>query len=542
MDKAMDMGRISATGGYHLFMGKMASTAILFVGTMVLTVLIPLESEYGLYTIALIPISMLLLFQDWGISAALVRNCAQCRAANDQTNLRKTINASLIFAVSTGLILTIISLLTANFISTTIFNEPNAAFLISLGSATIFSTSVFTVAQSVFIGFERMKLVSLALVCQAIAQSAIGPLLVYFGYGAFGALMGYTAGSITAGVISILLLYFTILRKLDKVPASRSDIIEALKPLLKYGIPLSIGVILGGILTQFNSFMMASYVKDLAIIGNYRVATNFAVPLTFFAAPISTVLFPAFSKLNPQKELQLLRTVFSSAIKYTTLLMVPATMALMVLSKPLISTLYGSKWSSAPPFLVLSILTNLLVIFGSIGVTGLLNAAGDTKTVMKMYMVTIAFGIPLAFILIPSWGINGMIIGSLVAGIPSIFAGLYMVWKKYGTKIDFKASVRIVAASLLATTTVYLILNLFVAAYWLELLLGLIIFLVIFLISAPLIGAINQSDINNLRGMISGLGVISKTMEIPLALIQKILNARSNSKKLFLNHAQSASS
>jgi hypothetical protein len=40
---------------------------------------------------------------------------------------------------------------------------------------------------------------------------------------------------------------------------------------------------------------------------------------------------------------------------------------------------------------------------------------------------------------------------------------------------------------------------------------------------APLIGAINQTDINNLRAMFSGLGIISKLLEIPLILMEKLL-------------------
>jgi len=50
-----------------------------------------------------------------------------------------------------------------------------------------------------------------------------------------------------------------------------------------------------------------------------------------------------------------------------------------------------------------------------------------------------------------------------------------------------------------------------------------------YLISAPLIGAINQMDINNLRVMFSGLGIISKVIEIPLTIVEKSL--RINAKR-----------
>jgi hypothetical protein len=52
------------------------------------------------------------------------------------------------------------------------------------------------------------------------------------------------------------------------------------------------------------------------------------------------------------------------------------------------------------------------------------------------------------------------------------------------------------------------------------------------LIAAPLIGAINQTDINNLRAMFSGLGIISKLLEIPLTLVEKQLKTRAQRVEL----------
>jgi O-antigen/teichoic acid export membrane protein len=276
----------------------------------------------------------------------MIKYCAHYRTLNQKENLRKIIFAGLTFEVATGLILTIFSLLMANFIASTIFGKPEVAYLIALASLVILSTSVLAAVQSIFVGFERMDLNGFTMVCQAITYFMC-PLLVYLGYGALGAVLGYTFSMVATGIIAIITLYLLIFRKLGPDTTGNSGLSQALKPLLRYGIPLAIGSILGGILLQFYSFMMGSFC-DLAMIGNYRIATNFAILLTFFTVPISTVLFPAFSKLDSIKEPQLLKTVFTSSVKYTALLLVPATMALMALSHQIISTTYGGKWSYAP--------------------------------------------------------------------------------------------------------------------------------------------------------------------------------------------------
>ena len=523
MEKALKMGKVSATGSFQLFIGKIVSTVILAVGSIIVGIFIR-DVAYGLYAIALIPATTILLFHDWGVGAAMIKNCAQYRATNKAGELRRIIVAGLTFEAATGLILTVLSLLMANFIASAIFGKPESAFLITLASIAILSTSLLTASQSIFVGFERMELNGLTMICQSIAY-CMSPLLVYLGYGALGAILGYTFSSVAAGIIAVALLYFAIFRKLSYSNTNKQNISQTLKPLLRYGVPFAIATILGGILPQFYSFVMASFV-DVAIIGNYRIATNFAILLTFFTVPISTVLFPAFSKLDPRNEQQLLKTVFTSSVKYTALFLVPATMALMVLSKPMIGTLYGDKWLYASSFLALYIISNLFAIFGNLSVGSLLIALGETRMLMKLNILTLCIGIPLAFLLIPQLGIPGVILVSIVAGLPSMFIGLYWTWKRYGTRADFQASAKIFLASALAAITTYLFLNVFTAAAWIMFTTGVILFLAIYLIATPLVGAINQTDINNLRNMFSGLGQISTILNIPLTMTEKLLKIR----------------
>ena len=524
------MGKVSATGSFQLFIGKVLSTLILALGSIIVGIFI-LESDYGLYAIALIPATTVLLFQDWGTSSALIKYCASLRATNKEGELRRTIVAGLTFNVATGIALTILSLLIASFIASAIFSKPESAYLITIASINILFTALFTASQSIFIGFERMKLSTITLIIQATVHGLLSPLLVYLGYGALGAITGYTVAYVASGIIAVALLYFAIFKKLKPERIRKANILQTLKPMLSYGIPLAIATIISGGLAQFYSFIMAASVST-AMIGNFRIATNFAVLLTFFMAPISTVLFPAFSKLNPRNEPHLLKTIFTASVKYTALFLAPATMALMVLSQPIISTIYGEKWLSAPFLLTLYVITNLFTILGTTSKNNLLTALGETKMLMKLNVLTLSIGVPLAFLVIPSFGIPGLIAVTITAGIPSMIIGLHWIWKRYGTKAELRNSAKIFLASALAATTTYLFLNIFTAAAWIMLTVGVTLFLLIYLLTAPLIGAINQTDIDNLRAMFSGLGIISKLLEIPLTLVEKPLQLRASNAKI----------
>jgi O-antigen/teichoic acid export membrane protein len=523
MSKALKMGTDSARGSFWVFIGKIISAIVLTLGTIILGLFIG-EDEYGLYTIALIPSLTLLLFQDWGVSSAITKFCAQFRGTNKEENLSRLIKVGLIFSIISGLLLTFVSLILADFLAVVVFEKTNATIYIVIASSTILSTALMISTQSVFVGFEKMKYFSFVIICQALVQSIISPLLVYYGYGTLGAVIGYTSALVIASFLSLLLMYFGIYRILPR-PKIKPRMTKTLRMLLNYGIPLGISTILAGITVQFYSFMMAANVAE-SLIGNYRMAKNFAIFVTFFAVPISTVLFPAFSKINPKSETSLLKSVFSTSVKITALFILPATLGLIVLSDPLVATLYGNRWSFASFFLSLSVLHNLFSFFGTLSINSLLIALGETKRLMKMNLIGIAIGVPLSFFFIPKYGIPGVILVSLSALTPTALFNVYWIWKKYGVKADFRNSGKLLLASIVSALVTYVFTTLIAGAPWLQLFLGALVFVLTYVFCVPFFGAINYSDVCTLRIMFSRLGIIAKILEIPLQLMTKISKLR----------------
>ncbi len=116
MDNALEIGKNSTSGSFQLFIGKVLSSALLAIGTIVVGMFI-LDTDYGLYYYATIPAATILLFQDWGISSALTKYCAQCRATDNTGESRRIIKAGLTFETDTVLTLTVLSLLIANLVA-----------------------------------------------------------------------------------------------------------------------------------------------------------------------------------------------------------------------------------------------------------------------------------------------------------------------------------------------------------------------------------------------------------------------------------------
>jgi Na+-driven multidrug efflux pump len=128
------------------------------------------------------------------------------------------------------------------------------------------------------------------------------PLLVFLGYGAVGATVGYAIAVASGAVLGVLLLYFTTYRKIDKTPSSapQGASSQMLKELLKYGVPLGIAGILVGAVAPFYSFLTATYCTAI-MLATTKLPHNFSVLLNFFVLPITTVLF-LLLKNRPAKE------------------------------------------------------------------------------------------------------------------------------------------------------------------------------------------------------------------------------------------------
>jgi O-antigen/teichoic acid export membrane protein len=191
-----------------------------------------------------------------------------------------------------------------------------------------------------------------------------------------------------------------------------------------------------------------------------------------------------------------------------------------------------SKFPYAPVFLILSSIVNLFVLLGSVSLSAFQTGIGKTKQVMKQSLLSIAISVPFAYALITYFGVFNagnkslIVIDSIftimVSTIPGMAWGLIWAWKNYQVKADFKSSSKIFVASIVSSIVAYAVTIVLNAPYIILLIAGAIIFLLVYLICAPLLGAVNRADIDNLKVMTSELGIISKIVAIPLMFMRKL--------------------
>ena len=528
MSKAADLAKISVKGSFHFMWGLMVSTVIQAVGTIYLASLLS-PSEMGLYTLALAAPTLISLFRDWGVSSALVKYTAQYNSEGQLTRAKRILRTSLVFEVVVGFVLTIVSVLLSS-VFAGLYHAASIAPLIEVASLMILINAFVTVAQAAFTGFERMELNNVSLIVQAVVKVVLVSSLVILGFGVFGAVLGYVVSFVVAGVAGTLLLWL-FCRGFKCSPLQSSSLTreaaasgggDGLGTLLRYGLPLSIASIIGSFQTQFYTVLMGVYAPAVAV-GNYAIASTFVVLITFFATPISTMLFPAFSKLDVNRDYEALKSAFQFSVKYASLLVVPVAVIVMSLSQPAVSTLFGSKYGSAPFFLSLLAVSYLSCAFGNLSLGNLISSQGDTRFNLYLTGVTAVVGFPLGVVLAQMYGVVGVILAIVTAGLPSLVIGLWWVRKRYRLSAGFGPSVKILLVSALSGLVAFLVQRQLGLASVLNLVMGLAAFVVVFFPGIVITGAINRVDVENLRTMTASLGPVSRLSNSALALIEKLL-------------------
>lgn len=520
LSKAADMGKVSARSSFHLFWGLILSTIISSVGTIIIGNLLT-DADMGLYYIALQAPLLIQLFRDWGVGAAMIKYTALYNSENNFGKVKAIIISGLAFQTILGLLLNVFTFAIASFLAGSIYDRPGIESMIQVSSFILLAGALTSSAQAVFVGLERMFYNSVSMVVQAVVKTLLMTVLVVVGFGVLGAVLGNVVSLMISGLIGVMLIYL-IYKNFPHVGSWSVQFFENIKLMLKYGVPLSVGSIVGGFLLQFYNIVLANFVSD-ALIGNYSIANTFVVLISFFSIPVATMLFPAFSKLDAKKNKEDLRSVFGFSVRYGSLLVVPVAMLVMVLSRPAVYALFGDKFPSTPLFLALLAVPYLFSAFGSLSVGNLLNSQGETRLHMKFILLNAAIAFPLSYVLISQLQVVGLILTTIIAPIPTLIISRYWIWKHYGLTIDWVFSAKILFSSAIPALVTYLAISFFVS-YWIQLIVGVIVFVLVFLVAAILTKTIKRSDIENLKDMTLSLGPLHKMIIFFMSLVERMMN------------------
>jgi O-antigen/teichoic acid export membrane protein len=370
---------------------------------------------------------------------------------------------------------------------------------VRLTSAIVLPASLFNTISAIYFGLERMDIIAALIVGVALIRSTMSPLLVSMGYGIPGALMGFMVGYGVALLIGLILLAREIRRE-DRSADLPGE--GSLGDMLRFGFPLFIGSFVGGLGLRYQGLLQVWFASDL-VIGNLNIASKFKSLAGLFTVPIAASIYPAFSKFRFEEKRGEMVKMFGASVRYATMIVIPVTLLVVVVSEPIVVALFGREYALAPFFLAIAVLEFLPVGLGSLSVIPFLNSQGDTGTTLRLNLVSVGIMATLCTALTWQFGITGLLVGIVVSAVLGKAANLFWTLRKYEMGFDLLQTLRVAAFSVLAAGLTYAVmeyaslanplLHAFAASF---------IFLAFCMVIAPLTGAVTQRDIRTIRGIV----------------------------------------
>jgi O-antigen/teichoic acid export membrane protein len=520
-DELTTIAQKAARGGLFLFVGNASSTVILAVGAILVARLLG-PFSYGLYTLAFAIPALLVALADAGMNFALVRLPARLRSEGDPARANRLVKLGFLLKLAISTAASIVCYAGSTVIASIVLNRPELTPFLQLASLMIVFQAIYDATHNIFIGQDLMRYSASVQILQATLKGVLAPMLVFVGLGITGAIWGYVLALAGAGLTGAALLFTRHVRSSGRATSQAS---VELRTMLGYGLPLYAAAILSVFLTQYQNIVLAHFASNVEV-GNFGATWAFITFMTILSYPITTPMFPMFSKMDPNNQRSDLSRGFALAVRYTSLFMIPASVAVMVFSRNLIYLTFGSGYTLAPQDLVLLAALYLLTAISYLVIDNFLSGIADTRTVLKMGVVMLAVYLPLGPVLAWLWGPFGLLIAYILSIATWTVYGLRQTSVKHDARPDLRASGRVLLAALGAAVPTLGLIQLDGAGVGIvNLVVGGLLYLGVYLTLAPILGAVEKQDILNLRTLLGGTRIVAVLVNPVFDYESKLLSA-----------------
>lgn len=343
-------------------------------------------SDFGLYTVALAYFSIISSVADFGFNRFLVREIAR-----DKLQIQELIWNIVAFR------LTLTSVLFAIFaIFLYMFDQDKMRVsLILLGVVAILPQSIAFTFDAIFVALRKLQFSAVSLLLASLTTVISGFFLIYYGFGAWGAINALIFGQTVYAVVLIIFLFrhqgfhfSTVNLKLIK---------KAVLGSLPYGL-LSI---LGLLYFRIDSVLL-SYIKGNFETGIYGAAYRFLEAVTFIPTAFSMALFPVLSQVHNQS-LKQVRVLYIKSLKVMLGLGIIVFLGYTLILPEIIKILLPNYYSSIQAIRILSLSVPFMFIHVP-AVVVLLSTDKYLKQVLILSILALTFNILANLLLIPEFG------------------------------------------------------------------------------------------------------------------------------------------
>jgi O-antigen/teichoic acid export membrane protein len=388
-----------------------AWNALSYGGTQILTFLLMIvlarlltPLDFGVVTLASLPLLALGYLQESGLGAAVIRR---------RTDVERAAATQLVFALVTSVALYVISFACAPLLAR-LFSQPALTSAFRVLALTLIVRGAMAVPATLLerdLAFDKRARGD---VLGIFTQAVISIACAVAGLGVWSLVAGQMANVVVQASVYWILAPFR--------PSPFLASWSMLRELGRYGRHV----------TASNLLLLVNDNADNAVIGRLVGATSVGVynlawrlsnlPATQVSFIISRVTFAVYSSL--QDDLDQFRAVFLTTLRRIAFLSIPLSLGILVAAKPIVIAVFGEQWKPAVvPLQVLAIFGVSRTLAGA--TSAVFQASGRPQLNYQLGLWHGAVLFSSLYLLAPSYGIKGVAWAEVAASVATVVPCYY---------------------------------------------------------------------------------------------------------------------
>jgi O-antigen/teichoic acid export membrane protein len=389
--------------------------------------------EYGVYIIALSVIGMAAMF-DFGVGASTVRLVARHVSLDDAESFRKTVSSAagllLVLGIVVAAVIAVIAVVASDLFRVSSGQADLLRTLLLVGAAGQLWYWPTTVGAHVLAGMERYDIVARTSIISTIANVVGIGIVLLAGAGPV-TLMSLGVATMMGGSLLNILALFRLrpAGSLASLP-SRPVAME----LFSGGLPIFVASIAQFFnREQVDRLVIGIFIGPAAVVV-YEVAAKLSMLVGQFTGLSTSALLPVASGMAAREDAESLRTLFIRGGRYVSLGVAPIALALIVVAEPFVLAWFGADFKGSIIVAQVLVLAQLFVPLYQTG-DAILIGKGRFSAWVPRGLGLALLNIGLSLVLVRQYGIVGVAVGTLVAGLLELPLYAQLALKETGATV-----------------------------------------------------------------------------------------------------------
>ena len=397
-----------AKGTGIIFTGTIIGMLLAFVSRVII-VRYTTQTEYGIFSLALVLMSIFAMISTLGLQSGVPRQIAYFRGKKDSEKVSGIVKSSIQIALVASIFFSFFLFFLSDIISVKAFHSPELSTPLKIFAVAIPFSVLIVIFTSIFRGFDRVEPnVYFQNILRNVLLLPLLGIVILFGLSFLGLLYAYLA---SIALTCIAFVAYAAKKLPISVKGEKNTNAGSLrKELLFFSLPL-LAVSMLGMIMHGTDTLMLGYFKTPDVVGLYNAALPLANLIPVVLTSMNFLYVPIASQLYSQNLIGEMRRNYAILTKWMFALTLPLFLIIFLFPEIVLNILFGSRYIQAS--IALQILAFGMFIHTFLGPNAVtLMIAGKTSFLMWSSLIGAIMNIALNIFLIPLLGITGAAIAS----------------------------------------------------------------------------------------------------------------------------------